>query len=154
MEWHEPTRATHGHALETLPARPRGPPALPWPPQGVVGEEGHATGYRLLCVLFPPADVDDSDPLSALQHVPQRPRVDVVPLRHFPAPRPLATPKAGSTPYPGALPPAPSGRWAPCSAAAPRRRRPPPPARRGPVRPGRCHPGTEPAWRSTPRGWR
>src|SRR5215217_4986082 len=60
--------------------------------QGVVDVEVHAPGYRSLPVLFPPADVHDRDPLSALQHALQGPRVDVVPLRHYRAPRSLATP--------------------------------------------------------------
>src|SRR5215204_893411 len=38
--------------------------------------------YRPLCVSLPLADVQDRDPLAALQHVPQGPRVDGL-LRHY-----------------------------------------------------------------------
>src|SRR5215212_12198982 len=128
--------------------------------KGVVGVEVHASGYRALRVSLPLADVHHSDPLAALEHVPQGPRVDVVPLRHSPTPhssrtqisltpagptRPQTKLTAGSTPSPARRPPAPSGRWAPCTSGAPRTRRPRPPARRCRGRPGRRRRGTGPA---------
>src|SRR5215213_5283084 len=61
--------------------------------QGVVGVEVDATRYRALPVLFPLADVHDRDPLAALQHIPQCPRVDVL-LRPYPATCSLALPPA------------------------------------------------------------
>src|SRR5215218_7585680 len=60
-----PSRTTRVPAAATAPRPPR---------------------YRPLCVSLPLADVQDRDPLAALQHVPQGPRVDVS-LRHYLAPR-------------------------------------------------------------------
>src|SRR5215211_8331581 len=140
--------------------------------KGIVGIEIYASGYRPFGVVLSLADVHDYDPLAALEHVPQGLRVDVA-LRYSPAPRSgrpfwrrpagaalaascrlQATLTAGSTPSPAPLPQAPSGRWAPCSAAVSRTRRPRPPKRRGLARPGRRPRGTGSAWRSRRPGWR